>query len=502
MRPAREIVAKPGAAQEIADYDDLGLTFYTDPPNVEVSIREFEEFTCDRLKVLHGFDRLCGYDVMLARIPELRPKIQREIDTAHLSLTAPVQGSAATFPKVKAEFQRRDAISHFALRLAFCKTREAREWFARQEQRLFVLRFDALSPTAQAAFMQTSGLQCKRFDEKDREGKMNFNDIQKATHGAKLWSEGTGKAPQFDRTFYELPFFELHPSLIATRKVVLEDGKAYVPSSALKLILAARFKDKLVAGLDAAFQGLPTVLADPRVGGFMRVLQDHGLQMLMAPKASNDDMGEKLSLENFEELLVRSFPPCMRRVVEKQREMQKHLKHAGRLQLRPFLKDCGFTFEESLQWWRKELCKDKEIDATIFEKNYIYDVEHTYGKKGHFQGGNSFGCPKIIGFPHEAVGQVHGCPFKMDLPVLKQQLHRWRVPEPAVGEIEKLINNGKHYQLACIEYFKAGHVGSEGDGVGNSPNDFFRESCRCHMKTRTEKEGKSSKKPAAVPTQG
>ena len=65
--------------------------------------------------------------------------------------------------------------------------------------------------------------------------------------------------------------------------------------------------------------------------------------------------GEKLCMGNFEELLTRSFPPCMRRLVEKQREGNKHLKHAGRLQLRPFLKACGFSFEESCQWWKKDL---------------------------------------------------------------------------------------------------------------------------------------------------
>merc|ERR1740138_1287323 len=160
--------------------------------------------------------------------------------------------------------------------------------------------------------------------------------------------------------------------------------------------------------------------------------------MVATASSSTEDIGEKLSLANFEELMARSFPPCMRRLVEKQRETKKHLKHLGRLQLRPFLKDCGFTFEESVQWWKQELCKDPEIDAASYEKNYVYDTEHAYGKKGHLQGQNSFGCPKIINFPPEAAGQVHGCLFKCDMPVVKQQLHKWRVPESTVGEIEKL----------------------------------------------------------------
>lgn len=263
----------------------------------------------------------------------------------------------------------------------------------------------------------------------------------------------------------------------------MQQGTAYVPSSAMKLILAKKFKDTLANSLDVAFQGLPAALADPRVGGFLRELTEHGMQLLVGSKTSTDEVSEVLSLDNFESLLTRSFPPCMRRLVEKQRESKKHLKHLGRLQLRPFLKDCGFTIDESFKWWKQELCKDAEIDAASFEKNYIYDVEHAYGKKGHLQGQNCFGCPKIISFPSPTAGQVHGCLFKeMDMPLLKQLLHKWRTPEDNIKEIENLIIHGKHYQLGCIEYFKGIHPGHTGDGVGNSPGDFFRESCRTHTK--------------------
>jgi len=286
-----------------------------------------------------------------------------------------------------------------------------------------------------------------------------------------------------------MPFTELHPSLIAQRRVLIQNGEAYVPASAIKLILADKFKAALNEGLDIAFDNLQRALADPRVGGFLRVLQEHGMQLLQKPKSSSDDLEEKLTLHNFEELMVRSFPPCMRRLVEFQRENKKHLKHAGRLQLRPFLKDCGFDLEDSLKWWQQELMRDPEIDATVYEKNYVYDTEHTYGKKGSFQGQNPFGCPKIINFPGEGPGQMHGCPFKqLDAQQMKQQLHRWRIPENHVDEIEKLVANGKHFQLACVEYFRATHAGHEGDGVGNSPGDFFRESCRCHRPKETAKE--------------
>merc|ERR1719379_1825614 len=235
--------------------------------------------------------------------------------------------------------------------------------------------------------------------------------------------------PDFDRVFYEFPFHEVHPSLIAARRVVVRGGKAFVPSSVLWLILVGKFKQSLAEGLEAAFHGLPAALADPRIGGFVRLLQEHGLQLLVAPKSNAEDPGEKLSVGNFEEFLVRSFPPCMRRLVEHQRE----------------------------------------------QKKYTYDVDHTYGKKGHMQGQNTCGCPKIVGYPGEAAGQAHGCPFKqLDVRGVKELMYKWRLPEKHINEVEKLVTNGNHYQLACIEYFRGTHAGSEGDGVGNAPMDFFR----------------------------
>eukprot|EP00490_Sorites_sp_Unknown_P028119 CAMPEP_0114695632 /NCGR_PEP_ID=MMETSP0191-20121206/71572_1 /TAXON_ID=126664 /ORGANISM="Sorites sp." /LENGTH=131 /DNA_ID=CAMNT_0001992109 /DNA_START=132 /DNA_END=527 /DNA_ORIENTATION=+ len=81
----------------------------------------------------------------------------------------------------------------------------------------------------------------------------------------------------------------------------------------------------------------------------------------------------------------------------------------------------------------------------------------------------------------KAAGQVHGCFFKqLDPAALQHQLVRWQVPVVAMMEIQRLIKEGKHYQLACIEYFKSIHPQSDGEGVGNSPMDFFRTSCRYH----------------------
>mmetsp|Transcript_392 Transcript_392/g.1345 ORF Transcript_392/g.1345 Transcript_392/m.1345 type:complete len:504 (+) Transcript_392:65-1576(+) len=467
--------------------DTLGLSFYADPPQNEVCVAEFQDYTLDRLKVLHAIDRHCGFEAGLGKVVEVKEQVEKVMVDARLMLRRPMGNAADAFLQAKEDFCLRDTISHFALLIVFCKTRDMRQWFLRQEQRLFALRFELLSPEAKAAFLEASGLDCTKFDPAKNE--LSLRELQEATPGARIWSSTPGP-PEYDQNFYEMPFHLVNPSLVAGRRVVLRNGKAYFPSSALKEVLVTRLKEKVGAALDTAFQNLESVLQDNSVGEFLRALQLYGPHLLVAPKStSNEDVGVKLTPSNFEELLVRSFPPCMRRLVESQREKRKHLKHAGRLQLRPFLKDCGFTFEESVEWWRTEL-GNATIDGTSFEKDYKYDVEHAYGKKGHFQGQNSFGCPKIISFPAEAAGQCHGCVFRhMEMSALKQQLHSWGVPEANMKEIEILITRGKHYQLACVEYFKAMHPGQDGDGVGNTPKDYFQTSCRVHLKAEEKKAG-------------
>jgi len=233
-----------GSAAVAFGTDDLGLSFYQNPPNVEVSVREFEELTRDRLKVLHVFDRACGYDTRLDAVGELKSKVSKELSETRLSLNYPKATAGDAFLEQKADFMRRDAISHYALRLAFCKTREARDWLVMQEQRLFVHRFEALRPEAQEACLSKFGLECRKVDPAARMGgdKGNLLELlQQTTPGGKIWRDA-GAPPLPEPNFYEMHFTDVSPGLISSRRVVLQGGRAYVPSGSLKVILAKKFK--------------------------------------------------------------------------------------------------------------------------------------------------------------------------------------------------------------------------------------------------------------------
>jgi len=486
--------------------DTLGLSFYDEAPPAELSLSEFQEHACARLKVLHAVDRICGYDMPLSKISDMRMPIEKELAEQKLLLASKSLLSGPKAAEDRLAFTRRDALSHFIMRLAFCKTRDSREWLKRQEQRLFALRFESLAQAGKEGFLVEAGLQVKKFQPGPNQD-YSLLDLQQLTPGAKIWNRETGGPPQYDANFYELGFQEIHPSLIARRAVVIEDGKAYVPSSALMLIVAGKFKEKLDKALDVAYRGLPRALSDPQVGRFLKLLQDNGMQLLISKASSGPgEPEEKLSLDLFEEMMPRSLPPCMRMLVQHQRESRKHLKHQGRLQLRPFLKDAGFSYEESHKFWRQELTRDPAVDGISYEKNYAYDIDHAYKKKGGHQGQNPFGCAKIINFPSVSGAQLHGCPFgHLEMRNLKQMLYTWKIPEDNIQKIEKLVTHGKHYQLACQEYFIALHPGSQGDGVGNHPNSFFNESCKHHNAGKKKEEeaalalaGSPEKQPMAI----
>merc|ERR1740123_2207815 len=116
------------------------------------------------------------------------------------------------------------------------------------------------------AFLAASGVRCRKYVP-GAGSPYSLRDLAHTTPGAKIWS---GKANDFDLNFYEMPFYEVPPFLLAARKVVLHGGSAYVPSSALRTLLSKKFKDRLSVLMETAFQGLPTAMAEPRIGGFLR----------------------------------------------------------------------------------------------------------------------------------------------------------------------------------------------------------------------------------------
>ncbi|EER02340.1 dna primase large subunit, putative [Perkinsus marinus ATCC 50983] len=237
--------------------------------------------------------------------------------------------------------------------------------------------------------------------------------------------------------------------LIAKRAVVIIGGMAYIPDTQLGTLLCKTYREQLRRHLAIALQERTVFMNDPRIASIVKHMHptyrpSNGNNMDNIPDS------EKLSLDNFNLLLERSFPPCMRSLIEHMRHKKTHLKHRGRQQLPPFLRSAGLNMDDSLRWFKTEFTRDQSIDPDKFDRHYSYDIKWTlsnWAETGGFQ------------------------------------------PQQTAIMIDDITKKSKREaQLACQEWFRIMHPGSSGDGVGNHPNSYFSESIAYHL----EKDGKSN----------
>jgi DNA primase large subunit len=69
--------------------------------------------------------------------------------------------------------QRKDQISHFILRLAFCRSEELRRWFLAQESHLLKFRLERLTDQELYQFMSSNGI---NFEQVSNDQKMRLRD--------------------------------------------------------------------------------------------------------------------------------------------------------------------------------------------------------------------------------------------------------------------------------------------------------------------------------------
>ena len=113
------------------------LSMYTDPPDGDISLEEFERFAVDRLHVLRGIEDLKAQNV---NGDELEKSILR---------------LASQFLKDETRDAtiRKDTAGHHILRLAHCRTEELRRKFLNLECELFRARFKDVSAIEQKEFI-------------------------------------------------------------------------------------------------------------------------------------------------------------------------------------------------------------------------------------------------------------------------------------------------------------------------------------------------------------
>lgn len=130
---------------------------------------------------------------------------------------------------------------------------------------------------------------------------------------------------------------------------------------------------------------------------------------------------DDINLEDLDALSMRSMPLCMSTLHQHLRSTH-HLKHVGRLQYSLFLKvtynffvefhlcavtlcydffllfqliifkGIGITLEQAIEFWKDEL---GNRGGRNFEKDYAYNIKHSYGTVGKRTSYTPYSCAKI-----------------------------------------------------------------------------------------------------------
>lgn len=435
------------------------LQLYTHPPMGNVSLAEFDAMAIERLKILRAIERH-NLNGPVKGSDEWVTKIYEEFHKAKNFIVSSERISSSKAAEVS-EARRRDHVSHFILRLAYCRTEELRRWFVAQEVDLLRARFLHSANTKQdiITFIKDNNLYFAPIsNEEFQEERENLiNGTHRIGSGDQL--EG--------RAFYKVPFTEAL-ELVRSRRVFLRAGFAFVPDTELVTLIAAQYRASLAKALAQTCRALPQLEDDDRL---MRLLQDLDRRYTGSDYSSKKAGSATITPDMLDTLSAKSFPLCMRRLHETLATTH-HLKHGGRMQYGLFLKAAGLSLEDALHFWRSHFAKNMDVDK--FDKQYAYNIRHNYGKEGKRTDYSPYSCIKIIS-GSVGPGDAHGCPFKLtDAPVLRQRLVAYGVASAVSTEIAELATKG-HYQIACQKYWEATHRASLEMGV-NHPNQYLEES--------------------------
>ncbi|XP_018604760.1 DNA primase large subunit [Scleropages formosus] len=427
------------------------LQLYTQPPLENISLVEFEQFAVDRMKLLKTVENLGVTHIKTSE--DYSKKLHAEISS--LNFPHRTEAVASEYEK-----RRKDHISHFILRLAYCQTEDLRRWFIQQEMDLFRHRFNDLSPKSKSDFLHRNSLQYETISVEEKKSLM-----EKLINSSYAFSGCTVE----EQDFYKVPFQDAL-DLVRMRKVFVKDGFAYVPHQDIVTIVLNDYRTRLSKALALTARSLPVVQSDERLQPLLSHLshayvgQDYSIQKNIG----------KISLEQIDSLSTKSFPPCMRQLHKALRDSH-HLRHGGRMQYGLFLKGIGLTLDQALQFWRAEFLRGK-VDADKFDKAYAYSIRHMFGKEGKRTDYTPYSCMKVILSNPPSQGDHHGCPFRHSDPeLLKQKLQSYKISSGGINQILELVK-GMHYQLACQKYFELTHSIDDAGFSLNHPNQYFSES--------------------------
>jgi len=440
---------------------------YMLPPVGQITLEDFEVSAIDRLKLLRLIENW-----------KARGKTGKELCDLIREESQRIFGSDSL------ETCERDWISHHILRLAYSKSQNLRTWFQQQEVSLFETRLQYVGDDVLLQIANNNGLDVEVVSKEKIE---ELQEELKPLFLREYYDERTKVIPNFSTQnlrVYQVPFASVN-SLVRSRRVLLQRGKAYLFGIHLTDYIKQCFKSKLSEAMTQIYKMWPYLeeKENDRLVPFLVNVANKGIEPTQNIYKSLSVYGKNITPDMIDDLAKQSFPLCMK-VLYKHLKKDHKLKHMGRMQFGLFLKGIGLTLENALQFWQNEFTQIM-TDAE-FNKNYAYNIRHSYGKEGKQTNYSPYGCMKIItGMSRPGIDEHHGCPFKnFDEKNLRNEMHG--IDDGIVDEIISLVKQN-HYQVACRRYFEATHppmtsdkdMAKDDDGAPFlHPNVYFGKSRR------------------------
>eukprot|EP00892_Ulva_mutabilis_P012809 jgi/Ulvmu1/9900/UM057_0057.1 len=446
------------------------ISFYEKIPIEDISLPQFEEWAIARLRVLKGIEFF---------------KSQNRKEVEFHSCVSKLLEKHMKVPDDPAATLLLDRCSHFILRLAFCCTEEHRRWLAAQECDLFRHRYGSLHAPEKAEFLKARNLPYEKASEDDvRAYKTQLSQVLLHV-GKSRHAETSEPVPLEDlisMDFHRVPFDQV-PDLVATRKVFLMKGVAYVPSEMLSSVVSGLFRQHISKCL-VLTAGRRATAGDgqesDRLAPILTSLTTRYITHEVSGAAHQAGSGPQVTLSQIPALAQKQFPLCMQHLYGSLMS-DHHLRHAGRMQLGLFLKGAGLTMEESLLFWRQAFAARTSGDR--FEKEYSYNVRHSYGKEGSRKDYEPHNCRKVILGGNPGVGEAHGCPFKtLDAAALRASMSRAGVPDEAASAALDKAKDG-HYQIACECVFE-GLFGEKPNEAVTHPNRYLTDALETQQRSQ------------------
>lgn len=439
------------------------IPLYNEAPDGEVTLQELEVYAMDRLKALRELEAL------------------REESQASANYVVGASKILDRYmPLWDGNQVRRDRISHYILRLAFC-TGENRDWFVRQEEELLKLRLSTLSAPLNS-LLEELGEQYEKVEIRAGHALYGVVDAVKRSYEleVKMRLSKTLAQTDLDTVYFKIPF-KLCIDLVKRRRITLIGGYGLVPESLLSSIITSTFRRRLAGALDEMVRAVEGIKSDERISTLVgrlptEYLGDSYSGLSKHAKGSVD-------MSQLDRLSEKAFPMCMR-MMHTQLRHSHHLKHFARLQYGLFLKGIGVTLEQALAFWKREFCR--KIPADQFDKQYAYHIRHSYGEEGRRANYVPFSCVKIITSMHPGAGEQHGCPYKHYRPeLLAEVLGKTGMTDKQVEETVREAKAGR-FGHACRKHFCAMHPTHDPSEVSiNHPHQFYFTALEA-MKTDSE----------------